>query len=52
MVFFDFVTQFKKKLSYIEGRTEAPKLLTRADLIALMEKHDIGFDILLAQRVT
>jgi len=51
VVFFDFVTQFKKKLSFIEGRTEAPKLLMKADLIALMEKHDIGTDATHAEHI-
>jgi len=52
VVFFDFVTQFKKKLSFIEGRrTEAPKLLTKADLIALMEKHGIGTDATHAEHI-
>lgn len=28
----------------LEGSTSAPNLLTEADLIALMEKHNIGTD--------
>lgn len=29
-------------LEMVDGQTSAPKLLTEADLIALMEKHGIG----------
>jgi DNA topoisomerase-3 len=31
-------------IDIVDGSTEAPKLLTEADLIALMDKHGIGTD--------
>jgi len=34
-----------------EGQTEAPQLLTEADLIALMEKHGIGTDATHAEHI-
>ena len=39
----------KNKLK--EGCTEAPKLLSEADLIALMEKHGIGTDATHAEHI-
>ena len=35
-----------------EGQTEAPQLLTEADLIALMEKHGIGKYISIVHYIT
>ena len=34
-----------------EGHTEPPKLLTEADLIALMDKHGIGTDATHAEHI-
>lgn len=39
------------ELSMVEGRTSAPSLLTEADLIALMDKHDIGTDATHAEHI-
>ena len=35
----------------VDGNTEAPKLLTEADLIALMDKHGIGTDATHAEHI-
>ena len=40
-----------KSIQMRQGRTEAPKLLTEADLIALMEKHGIGTDATHAEHI-
>jgi DNA topoisomerase-3 len=40
-----------KSIQFKQGNTEAPKLLTEADLIALMEKHGIGTDATHAEHI-
>lgn len=40
-----------KSIQMKQGRTEAAKLLTEADLIALMEKHGIGTDATHAEHI-
>ncbi|RNA12480.1 DNA topoisomerase 3-alpha isoform X1 [Brachionus plicatilis] len=40
-----------KSIHLKEGKTEAPRLLTEADLISLMEKHGIGTDATHAEHI-
>ena len=46
------VTEFQPtSIDMIDGSTEPPRLLTEADLIALMDKHGIGTDATHAEHI-